>query len=323
MWRIASSKPFLAILSIAAAGTVVFAAFDVAQAKQDGPPQPFRAGTRTVPIYVSAVDDIGQFVPDLKREEFEIRDNGKLQAISLFTTDVQPLTTIVLMDGSRSIVNALDTVMTAADHFVVRMMPGDRARVGSFSEEIRFGPSFSSDRDAIAREVNDLFDLRVGMRTRLWDALAQATESFENTQGRRAIVVFTDGEDTASEALPRDVLARARRSDIMIYAVLIRGVRRLPEDRPAGGGRRSRMQDLPEMAIATGGGYYSVNNVLDDMNSIATQIAAELHSQYVVGFVPQELDGKLHRLEVRVKRPRVRVRARESYLAEPETDTGR
>jgi Ca-activated chloride channel family protein len=312
MWRIASRKTLVAMLSLAA-GTVAFG--------QQQPP--FRAGTRTVPIYVSAVDDIGQFVADLKREEFEIRDNGKVQTISLFTTDIQPITTIVLMDGSRSIVNALDTVMTAADHFVVRMMPGDRARVGSFSDEIRFGRGFSADRDVIAREVNDLFDLRVGMRTRLWDALGQATESFENTQGRKAIVVFTDGEDTASVALPSDVLARARRADIMIYAVLIRGVRRLPEDRPAGSARRSRMQDLPEAAIATGGGYYSVNNVLDDLNSIATQIATELHSQYVVGFVPQELDGKLHKLEVRVKRPRVKVRARESYIAEPETETGR
>lgn len=310
MWRIASSKALAAALLVIAAPIAA------------GQQEPFRAGTRTVPVYVSVIDDIGQFVQDVRREEFEIRDNGKIQPISLFTTEIQPLTTIVLMDGSRSIVNALDTVMTAADHFVVRMMPGDRARVGSFSEEIRFAPAFSSDRDALAREVNDLFDLRIGMRTRLWDAIHQAAESFENTQGRRAIVVFTDGEDTSSVVLPEQARARARRDDIMIYAVMIRGVQRLPEQR-APGGRRPRPLDLPEMALATGGGYFYVNNVLDDMNSIATQIAAELHSQYVVGFVPQELDGKLHKLEVRVKRPRVKVRARESYVAEPETATGR
>jgi Ca-activated chloride channel family protein len=320
MWRAANSRRAF-VGSIGAAAllplTRLLAGTPAGQ-QPAAPQQPFRAGTRTVPVYVSVIDDIGQLVQDVRREEFEIRDNGQVQAISLFTTEAQPITTIVLMDGSRSIVNALKTVMTAADHFVVRMMPGDRARVGSFSEEIRFAPAFSADRDALAREVNDLFDLRVGMRTRLWDALNQATQSFEGAQGRKAIVVFTDGEDTSSIELPVNVLNRARRADIMMYAVLIRGVRRLPEDRPAGGGRRARPQDLADMAIATGGGYYSVNNVLDDLNSIATQIASELHNQYVIGFVPQELDGKLHRLEVRVKRPRVKVRARESYLAEPE-----
>jgi Ca-activated chloride channel family protein len=274
----------------------------------------FRAGTRTVPIYASVTDDIGRFVLDLRRDEFEVRDDGKVQPVTLFTTDVQPLTAIVLLDGSRSMVKALDTVVTAADHLVVRLMPGDRARVGSFSDEIRFAPAFSSNRDELAREVNDLFDLRIGPGTRLWDAIGQATTSFEGGEGRRVVVVFTDGDDTSSTSTSDDALARARRADVMVYVVLIRGMERLPEERRST--RRSRLQDASDLAIASGGGYYFVNNVLDDMNSIATVIAEELHSQYVLGFVPQVLDGKLHKLDVRVKRPRLKVRARQSYLAE-------
>jgi Ca-activated chloride channel family protein len=295
----------------------------LAAVPQQTPPPPaaqdptFRGATRTVPVWVSATDDIGRFVLDLKRDEFEIRDEGKLQPITQFATDVQAMTAVVLLDGSRSMVKALDTVMTAADHLVVRLRPGDKARVGSFADEIRFSPAFTSDRDLLARQVTDLFDLRIGATTRLWDAVGQATSLFEGGEGRRVIVVFTDGDDTSSVATADEALGRARRADVMLYVVLIRGMERLPEDRRAAR-RGSRPQDAADVALSTGGGYYVVNNVLDDMNMITTQIAEELHNQYVLGFVPAELDGKLHKLDVRVKRPRLKVRARQTYIAEPE-----
>ena len=281
----------------------------------------FRAGTRTVPVYATATDDLGRFVLDLRRDDFDVRDDGKAQDLTLFTRGVQPLTAVVLLDASRSMVNALRTVITAADHLVVRLMPDDRALVGSFSDEIRFAPAFTGDRDELAREVNDLFDLRIGLHTSLWDAIARATEQFEGGgKGRRVIVVFTDGDDTASLTPSIEALGRMRSADAMLYAVLIRGMERLSENRR--GRRPGRPQELANLTLATGGGYYLVNNVLDDLNAIATQIAQELHSQYVLGFVPQELDGKVHKLEVRVKRPHVKVRARESYVAEPDPEGG-
>jgi Ca-activated chloride channel family protein len=298
-------------------GATIALLVSILGAQQSAPPdqQPtFRAGTRTVPVYASVTDDIGRFVLDLKRDEFEIRDDGKIQPITQFATDIQPLTAIVLLDGSRSMVKALDTVITAADHLVVRLMPGDRARVGSFADEIRLGAAFSSDRDELARQVNDLFDLRIGAGTRLWDAIGQATASFEGAEGRRVVVVMTDGDDTQSTMTFDDAMGRARRSDVMVYAVLIRGVQRLPEERARG----RRPADFAQLTLQTGGGYYLVNNVLDDMNSIATQIAEELHSQYVLGFTPEQLDGKLHKLELRVKRSKLKVRARQSYLSEPD-----
>jgi Ca-activated chloride channel family protein len=270
-------------LMFAAAGATAIVVSTVGAQQPAGQQEPtFRAGTRTVPIYASVTDDIGRFVADLRRDDFEVRDDGKVMPITLFTTDVQPLTAIVLLDASRSMVKALDTVVTAADH--------------------------------LAREVNDLFDLRIGPGTRLWDAIGQATTSFEGGEGRRVVIVFTDGDDTSSTSTSDEALAKARRADVMVYAVLIRGMERLPEERRSA--RRSRLQDASDLAIASGGGYYYVDNVLDDMNSIATVIAEELHSQYVLGFVPQTLDGKLHKLDVRVKRPRLKIRARQSYLAE-------
>ena len=309
MWPIgpSSATPTVVVLALA-----LFAARQAAPAQEPV----FRAGTRTVPVYATATDDRGQFVLDLQRDDFEVRDEGRLQELNVFMRSVQPLTAVVLLDASRSMVNALGTVITAADHFVVRLMPGDRALVGSFSDEIRFAPAFSGDRDVLAREVNDLFDLRIGLDTSLWDAISKAAAAFEGGgQGRRVIVVFTDGDDTASLTTSVDTLGRVRHADAMLYAVLIRGVERLQENRR--GRRPGRPQELTTMAEATGGGYYFVSNVLDDMNSITTQIVEELHNQYILGFVPQQLDGKLHKLDVRVKRPHVKVRARESYVAEP------
>jgi Ca-activated chloride channel family protein len=304
----------LACLTIASLATVVARQQPSPPAAPAGQEPTFRAGTRTVPVYASVTDDIGRFVLDLKRDDFEIRDDGKVQPITQFATDIQPISAVVLLDASRSMIRALDTVITAADHFVVRLMPGDRARVGSFADEIRFGPAFTSDRDDLARQVNDLFDLRVGINTRLWDAIGQAAAAFEGAEGRRVIVVLTDGDDTASTSTFDDAMSRVRRADVMLYAVLIRGVQRLPEDRLRG----RRPVDFTDLALQTGGGYYLVDNVLDDMNSIATQIAEELHSQYVLGFTPQQLDGKLHKLDVRVRRPKVKVHSRQSYLSEPD-----
>ena len=263
---------------------------------------------------MAVTDEFGAFVMDLNQDEFEVRDDGRVQEVTQFTTGNQPISAIVLMDGSRSMVNALDMVMTAADHFVVRLMPGDRARVGSFSEDIRFSPAFTSDRDALARQVNDLLALRVGPVTRLWDAVVEATTMFESGEGRRVVIVFTDGDDTWSTNSFSDDLSRARRADVMVYAVLLRGVARLSEDRAR---RRPGGGSFSDLAIDTGGGYYLVTSKLADLNSIATQIAEELHSQYVLGFQPAQLDGKLHKLEVRVNRPRVKVRARQSYVADP------
>src|SRR5437773_2817773 len=113
-------RVFLLVTMATALMVSAFGAQQPAPAASAKPPQEptFRGGTRTVPIYASVTDSIGRFVMDLRRDEFEVRDEGRVQAITQFAVDVQPLTAIVLLDGSRSMVKALDTVITAADHFV-------------------------------------------------------------------------------------------------------------------------------------------------------------------------------------------------------------
>ena len=292
-----------------------------AAAKRPSDPlQTFRADTRIVPVNTSVTDEAGHFVRHLTKDDFEVRDNGHVQPITFFETDSEPIDAIVLLDGSRSMVNGLDEVLTAADHFVVRLRPGDQARVGSFSDQIRLTRNFTADRDELSRRVNDLFDLRVGMVTRLWDAVQQAIESFpESTDDdrRRVVIVFTDGDDTASSATFDSVLGQAHKAGVRLYLVLVDGVDRIPEERLA----EEEPPHFEDLADRTGGGYYSVG-ARGDLNGVFTRMNDELHSSYVLGFRPQALDGRRHTLNVRVKRTGILVSARRHYLATAEGVAG-
>jgi Ca-activated chloride channel homolog len=272
----------------------------------------FRAGTATVPVFVSVTDDAGQFILNLTARDFVVKDNGRPQVITDFITDVQPITAVLLLDASRSMVNALDQVVAGADHFVVRMMPGDKARIGSFSEEIRFNKEFTSNLDELTRQVNDRFDIRIGNRTRLWDAVNEAVTSLEAMDGRRVVLILTDGDDTLSDVQAGYVFRRATRADVTIFALFIHDPKRLPELDPIRKPGNANMRDL---MVDTGGGFFDVD-LLDDLNPVATQIGLELHSQYVLGFKPASLDGAVHKIDVQVTKPHMKAHARKTYVAD-------
>ena len=118
----------------------VLAGFAAAE-QQPGPRQPaFRSGSRTVAVYVSATDSLGQPVSDLTQGEFEIYDNGKKQAITLFETGVQPITLVMMLDRSGSMTGNFRIVRSAAEQFVAELLPGDKARIGSFANRIQVDP---------------------------------------------------------------------------------------------------------------------------------------------------------------------------------------
>src|SRR5262249_3017137 len=157
--------------------TVVLAAPGAAQ--QTTPPQQpqqptFRGGVRTVPVYVTVRNKEGEFQLDLTKDDFEVRDNGKLQTIDLFTHDVQPLSIVALIDGSLSMMPVFNGVLDAVNQFVVRLLPNDEARVGSFADMTRLSPHFTSNRDELLDYLRDQFNLRLANETRLWDAINDA-----------------------------------------------------------------------------------------------------------------------------------------------------
>lgn len=275
--------------------------------------QRIRVATHTVPIYATVTDSQRRLVTDLQQEDFEVYDNGQLQTVTNFVNEVTPFTAVVMLDTSGSMTMNLDFVKHAAEQFVIRMLPDDTAKVGAFNDKVQILPAnapFTGDRDRLIRYLKDSLDF--GYPTRLWDAVDESLAELEPIEGRRVVLVFTDGDDTASRLGVGPVLERARSRDIMVYGIGL-------QSEYFNGRSRTRTRPdrrLKGLTEETGGGYFELTKT-DDLGPTFTRVAQELHSQYVLGFSPAALDGKVHKLEVKVKRGGMSVRGRRSYVAAP------
>ena len=275
----------------------------------------FKSGTLTVPVYVTVTDRDSRLVPDLQQEDFEVYDNGQLQKLTLFDNKNTPINVIVMLDTSGSMTLILGRVKEAAEQFLIRLLPEDTGRVGAFNDKIQFLPEdeFTSDRDLLVRSLTEL---DFGYPTKLWDALDESIRHLERVQGRKVALVFTDGADTASRRDLGDVMEQARSKEIMVYTIGL-------ETEIFNGQRRERSspdRGLKKLSEETGGGFFLLKKQ-DELGPSFTRVAQELHSQYVLGFTPAALDGKVHKLEVKIKKAGMNARARKSYVAS-RSDTG-
>ena len=278
-----------------------------------------RVSTQTVPLYVTVLDNAKRIIPDLVREDFEVYDNGKLQALTNFDNQVTPINVVVMLDTSGSMTLALDMVKQAAEEFILRLLPDDRAKVGAFNDKLEVKPQaglpFTNNRDQLIRYLGEL---DFGYPTRLYDAVDYGINELKTVDGRKVVLVFTDGEDTASRMDSGDVTERSRVEEVMVYSVGM-------ENEFMNGGQRVRTspdRGLRRLSDETGGGFFMLKKK-DELGPTFTRIAQELHSQYVMAFTPETLDNKIHKLEVRVKRPGMTARARKSYVASaPGAGTG-
>jgi len=217
------------------------------------------------------------------------------------------------------------------------LLPADKARIGSFSYRIQVDPrTFTSDRDELLRILYK--ELQEPGPTPLWNAVSVGMTALLRQDGRRVVLVFTDGADRPGTSRSTnvslgDLMKRAREEDVMVYAVGLAGRvgmggmgrrggggGRYPPP-PGGGGFSSGRTQEPDRDSRSwrpnrGGGYFELEST-DDLGSTFARVADELHRQYALGFSPEKLDGKTHRLEVRVKRPGMTARARRSYVATP------
>ena len=268
----------------------------------------FRSGTELVDLFVTVTDSNGRLVPDLTREDFTVFDDGEPQEIVLFENTVRPITVVVMLDTSISTTNVMDRIMGGAEQFLIRMLPDDRARVGAFNDKIEIVPAaFIGDRDLL---IGELDGLDFGNDTRLHDAVAASLDSLQGIEGRRVILVLTDGQDSASRSGWRDVLRQAVAEEVMIYSIGL-------EVEYFDGARNRRTspdRSLRRLAEETGGGYFELQES-DELGATFTRVSQELHSQYVIGFTPSVRDGQTHELAVRLKRRGMTARARRSYVA--------
>ncbi len=276
-------------------------------------PPMFRTNTQVVSIFATVTDAQNRLVPDLTREDFEIFDNDKLQELLIFDNETQPITVVVMLDTSGSMTASIALLKQAAEQFLIRLLPADKGVVGAFNDKIEVGGSFTSNRDQL---ISEMRDLDYGNGTRLYDAVAEGLDLLKGVEGRKVVLVFTDGDDTASRIRRGAVLDRARVEEVMIYAIGLESEmfdgQRVVRSRPDGG--------LKGLAEETGGGYFELKKTAA-LGQTFTRVAQELHSQYVLGFEAKQLDGKVHRLTVKTKKPGTNARARKSYVAATSTPT--
>jgi VWFA-related protein len=270
----------------------------------------FRSSVQSVPIYATVLDANGRLVPDLTQADFEVLDNQKPAPLTNFVAEVQPISVVTALDLSGSMTGVIDVVKDAAESFMLRLLPHDRARIVSFDDVVRWSPEFTNDRDKLALYIRK--ELQFGNGTRLWDAMYESIGELKNESLRRVVIVLSDGDDFGSRMAGGDeVLTAAQKNDIMIYTI---GIRTRYRGGPGGTfieGRPDR--SLKRMSEHTGGGFYEINRATE-LNSAFTRVADELHRQYLLAISAQS-DGKLHNLIVRVKTPGMVARARKTYLA--------
>jgi Ca-activated chloride channel homolog len=275
--------------------------------------QRLKVSTQTVPVLVTVTDSARRLVTDLQQGDFEVYDNGRLQPITTFSNEQTPFTAVLMLDTSGSMTLNLDLVKDAAEQFLIRLLPDDRAKVGAFNDKIQIEPKdepFTGDRDQLIRILRH--DLDFGYPTRLFDAIDESIAALRGIDGRRVVITFTDGDDTASRLNRNDVLERARIDEVMIYGIGL-------ESDYFNGAQRVRTRPdrgLKTLAEETGGGFFDLKKK-DELGPAFTRISQELRSQYILGFTPPALDGKVHKLEVKVRRPGTTARGRKSYVAAP------
>lgn len=287
----------------------------------------FRGEGDAVRVFATVTDGDGRLVTTLTRDDFEVRDEGTPQPITLFDNAPQRIRLIVMLDVSGSMAGNLPLLRAAAEQLFARLRPDDVARVGTFGHEIIISPSFTRD----PTDLGTVLPRRIATNapTPLWRALDEALDAFgAPTDERPVILVLSDGKDSGPTRFgqhffsPGEIIDRARDDDVMVYGIGMRSRTARPRQPGLigpGSLQAMLMADLPDPGLAlvardTGGGYTQIR-FGQDLAAAFAQVADELHGQYLLGFAPPERDGKAHDISVRVDQRGMKVRARRSYVA--------
>lgn len=320
-----------------------------------------RVDTTLVSIPVSVMDRDGKFIPNLRQEDFHIWENGVEQRVAYFASVDKPFTVALVIDTSGSTKSRLMEIQDAATTFVNQLRPDDRVMVVSFSDRIR----------VLAQPTNDRYVLRNAIRmtepgsgTRLYDAVDMIiNEHFNRIEGRKAIVLFTDGVDTTSKRASYESNVRdAEELDALIYPVKFDTYAEMVGGGwPGGGGGGSQrgkggiLDDLVSIilgggiTINSGGGgggrgttreeYERGDQYLRDLARVSgarlynaemanldfafRSVAEELRRQYSLGYYPKikPVAGERRGIRVRVRRPELVVRTRDSYVFQPNANS--
>ena len=293
--------------------------------RAQGPPRPpvFGTGIEVINLNVSVTDARGRYITDLTKNDFAVFEDGVRQELSIFNHEDIPISLVLMIDTSASMDEKLPTARAAAVRFVGTLRPQDNAQVMQFNDRTTILQDFVADHGALDSAIGRT---EAAGPTALHNALYVALKELEKqkTQAlrRRAIVLLSDGEDTASLVSDDQVLDLARKTEINIYAISLRP--RRMQDRNAV--KFSQAAHLLTALTQDTGGQVHFPNSLSELDAVYDRIAEELRTQYSLGYVSNNgrRDGKWRRIVVRIPaREDIQVRHKLGYFAVATTTSSR
>jgi VWFA-related protein len=276
----------------------------------------FKSGVDVVNLAVTVTDLKGRFITDLAEGDFQVFEEGVPQPLTLFTREDLPVSLAILLDTSASMEQKLSQAQTAAIRFVRTLQPADEAQVLKFSQRAEIVQDFTSDKAQLESAIRTT---TASGDTALYTAIYVALKDLDRRHReaelrRRAVVVLTDGEDTASVINDEQVLDLARRTGIGVYGVGLFG------DMPAASRPLNPEQStffFSALGRATGGQAHFLKSV-NQLDGVYDRLAQELRSQYGLGYIPTNpaRDGRWRRVVVRTPaRVNLDIRTRLGYFA--------
>jgi Ca-activated chloride channel family protein len=278
-----------------------------------------RIDTNLVTVPVTVLDREGRYVTNLKKEDFQIFEDGVEQQVALFEPIEQPFTVLLILDISGSMTNYIAELTQAANAFVRQLHPDDQVAAATFADNlyVLFKPIKVSNlrkNIKIQRRSGDRF-------TNLYDAVHDALKLTKKIRGRKAIVLFSDGAGDGTFASAKDNFRNAEESETLIYTIQFKYFQTVPH--PDTNKKmfykiiESNNNYMQGLAQISGGRPYQIEKIAD-LEKTFHSIAEELRQQYSLGYYPKQTstDGERRQIKVRVNVPNVAVRARNSYIVD-------
>jgi len=303
-----------------------------------------RLRAEEVLLNVTVTDSYSHQATDLTKEEFIVAEDGQRQDIASFVMSSVPVNVVLMLDASGSIVSEINSLRDSAMHFVGQLGPADKTSVIEFHTNVELIQDWTAKADDVRHALSWRF--KPGMvqtkqgsftygSTALYDALfSAADEQLAKVEGRKAIILLTDGDDTSSKLTYEQALTSIIRSGSVVYVIskARQFINELARYRSKGSrvfaGGNAQMADMmvarfeqaeklmTELSRRTGGRIFSPLRD-EDMKDVYGQVARELKNQYIITYAPKNLehDGRLRRINVFLTRPGYAARTRDGYYA--------
>jgi Ca-activated chloride channel family protein len=272
-------------------------------ARNEQAPTVLHVDAHLVEVSATVLDNRGHYVDGLNRSDFQILENDQPQKIKYFESSGEPLSCAILLDTTGSMGRALPHLKNAVSRLIEQLGPDDTVAIYSFAQRLVLHQDFTKDRAAAKRSV---LQLQVGGDTAFFDALSELSEEISRQSGKKAIVVFTDGDDNASVLTAQSAANRAKKDGVPLFSIAEGEATQSP--------KLKKM--LTDLSKSTGGETYEVKE-LKDTEEVFQRISSELRHIYLLSYQPpsEPADGKWRNIEVTIGGSKsYRIRAKEGYF---------